>query len=198
MSTDTGYRIKCPIDSFICGLATGTTASCVTALFVDIHCRVSWSSVYSYETTLSESLWKKKKKNLNLFSQNYKYLSSVWFEDFLLQNMQCMQCKICNRKCFWSDNSFHIIDKLQSFHKRVNELSNDYLFLSCSKFLFLNISEILRSALCLLCLVLYLNYFREHILPPLHFLIISYASSQKKLLKCFRLAVFHEKLMSLN
>ena len=100
--------------------------------------------------------------------------------------MQCMQCKICNRKCFWSDNSFHIIDKLQSFHKRVNELSNDYLFLSCSKFLFLNISEILRSALCLLCLVLYLNYFREHILPPLHFLIISYTSAQKTWLKCFR------------
>ena len=80
MSTDTATELKWIIDSFIGGLATGTTAaSCVTALFVDIHCRVSWSSVYSSEANLSKNLWK---KNLSLFSQNYKYLSNLWFEDY--------------------------------------------------------------------------------------------------------------------
>ena len=69
-----------------------------------------------------------------------------------------------------------------------------FFFLTPCKFLFLNTSEIPRSALSLLCIVLYLNSFREYILPPVHFLIISYASAQKKMTQVFQTFCFSRKI----
>ena len=69
MSTDT--ELKSPIDSFICGLATGTTASCVTPYLLTftvgladhqfVHMKQLYQRVYEKK--------KKKKKPKPIFTE---------------------------------------------------------------------------------------------------------------------------------